>query len=48
MNHAKRALELDEHNAEAHLLCALTLGNPTQLKNLASGAMKINQILRHV
>ena len=46
--YAEQALYLEEANAGAHFLYAANLGNASQLKGHAYGALKINDILKHV
>jgi len=45
---AKRALELQEANAEAHYLYAANLGRAAQLKGLTASALTIQELKYHV
>lgn len=45
---AKRALELQEANAEAHYLYAANLGRAAQLKGLTASALTIHELKYHV
>lgn len=45
---ARRAVELDESNAEAHYLYAANLGSAAQLKGVMASAFTVNDLKRHV
>ena len=45
---AKRALELQEENAQAHFLYAANLGSAARTAGLVAGATSVNEIKRHV
>jgi hypothetical protein len=45
---AKRALELQENNAQAHYLYAANLGSAVRLTGVMAGAVTVNEIKRHV
>jgi tetratricopeptide (TPR) repeat protein len=45
---ARRAIELDESNAEAHYLYAANLGSAAQLKGVMASAFTIQDLKRHV
>lgn len=45
---ARRAIELDESNAEAHYLYAANLGSAAQLKGVMASAFTVHDLKRHV
>jgi tetratricopeptide (TPR) repeat protein len=45
---AKRALDLQDTNAEAHYLYAANLGSAAQLKGLTASALTVRELKRHV
>ena len=45
---ARRAIDLDESNAQAHYLYAANLGSAAQLKGVMASAFTINVLKRHV
>lgn len=45
---AKRALEMQETNADAHYLYAANLGSATQLRGLAASALTVGELKSHV
>ena len=44
---AQKALDLEEHNAEAHYLYAANLGSAAQLKGIMASAWTVNQVTTH-
>ena len=45
---AKKALTLDETQAEAHFVYAMNLGSEAKLKGITAGMLHLDEILRHV
>src|SRR5215217_3047800 len=45
---AKRALEIQDANADAHYLYAANLGSVAQLKGLTASAVTVSELKRHV
>jgi tetratricopeptide (TPR) repeat protein len=45
---ARRAIELDETNAEAHYLCAANLGSAAETKGVAASLLALDDIKSHV
>ncbi len=45
---ARRAIDLDESNAQAHYLYAANLGSAAQLKGVMASAFTVNDLKRHV
>jgi tetratricopeptide (TPR) repeat protein len=45
---AREAIEVQEHNAEAHYLYAANLGSSTQLTGLMASALTVQELKRHV
>ncbi|MBA2487072.1 MAG: tetratricopeptide repeat protein [Nitrospira sp.] len=45
---AKRALHMDERNAQAHFLYAATLGSAERLKEIANAGLVLGEIKQHV
>lgn len=44
---ARRAIDLQEHNAHAHYLYAANLGSAAQLKGVMASALTVNELKRH-